>query len=85
MPDSNGRGGPWSWGNLVPQSSGILELGVGEGGWVGEHLHIGKRERGEQMWDGGGSGRKLTWKWSVMEWGLGGRHNQEVGYHLRCK
>jgi hypothetical protein len=25
---------------------------VGEGGWVGEHLHTGKVDGGEGMWDG---------------------------------
>jgi hypothetical protein len=33
-------------------------------------------------WEVGGG---VTRQWDVMEWGVGGEGNQEVGYHLRCK
>lgn len=32
---------------------------------------------------GGGGG--VSGKWDIMEWGVGGEGNREVGYHLGCK
>jgi hypothetical protein len=32
-----------------------------------------------------GVGGRVNRKWDIMEWGVGGRNNSEIGYHLRCK
>ena len=54
LPDSNGRGGPWSQGGLLPSIGGCWSHGAGEGGWVGGREAPSYRQRGEgeQMWDG---------------------------------
>ena len=50
---------------------------------MGECSHAGKREgEGRCGIEGGG---RLTGKWDIMEWGVGGWGNWEVRYHLQCK
>ena len=68
----------------MPSVGGCWSGGAGDlNGW-GKHSHTGKRRRRGQMWDGGG-GRGVTRKWDIIEWGVAGGGNWEVGYHLNCK
>jgi hypothetical protein len=66
--DSNGRGGPWPQGGLMPQHRGMLEQ-WGRRVWVGRGaLSYRQKGGGGQMWDEG------LWrgarKWDIMGWEL---------------
>lgn len=65
LPDSNGRGGPWPCGGLLPQHRGMLE-GWGRKGWVErKHSHRGKGEGGEGGCGMGACGGVMG-KWVII-------------------